>query len=289
MDEEIIIEQPTTAGSKLSPDEREEYFEKIKMTDAVKWDSQDVIEMILRPLGMGHYGAKFDDQNIAGRLLPAITEKELVELGITKVGDKRTLLQALDHLKQGQSLIDRTTIIHKFNTPPFFQRHEDVIDQQGYWEDAQGCAWAYHGTNKGAIHNFCCPCRVKHKRFQFTAAGLTISDLPSSCEKRCCSCWEVEEWEEDWDFRFLKDMNRSEEPQCCFFCRLKTMSLGFQNPAKADERATQISKNREPNWHPEPNTDRQWVVIKHPMLTKEWETHFRNIWDAVRLVASHGL
>ena len=35
MDEEIIIEQPTTAGSKLSPDEREEYFEKIKMTDAV--------------------------------------------------------------------------------------------------------------------------------------------------------------------------------------------------------------------------------------------------------------
>ena len=55
---------------------------------AQKWDSQDVIEMILRPLGMGHYGAKFDDQNIAGRLLPAITEKELVELGITKVGDK---------------------------------------------------------------------------------------------------------------------------------------------------------------------------------------------------------
>ena len=52
------------------------------------WNSNQVIEMILRPLGLGHYGAKFEDQNMCGRLLTSITVKELAELGITKVGDK---------------------------------------------------------------------------------------------------------------------------------------------------------------------------------------------------------
>lgn len=191
-----------------------------------------------------------------------------------------------------------------------------VIGSKEFWEDGQGCAWAYHGDSKcDAVHNFCCACRVKHKRYDFTRTGMQITDVPSLCDEIwlkyfCCLCWDwyaVWGQNEDFDFRFLKEMDRTDEPTCWHWCHLRTLRLGFQNETHdkiklekeriAREEATiccgaclrsslPCKRDYTPNILDNDGDDRQWVIIRHPALTKQWEGHFRYIWDNVRLVAS---
>ena len=52
----------------------------------------------LRGLGLGQYEAAFRDNEIDGKILPALTTEDLKELGVTIVGHRRRILQAVGEL-----------------------------------------------------------------------------------------------------------------------------------------------------------------------------------------------
>ena len=53
----------------------------------------------LRNLGLGQYEAAFRDNSVDVRVLPRLTSDDLKELGVTSVGHRRTLLDAISELK----------------------------------------------------------------------------------------------------------------------------------------------------------------------------------------------
>ena len=52
----------------------------------------------LKNLGLGQYEAAFSDNAIDGDLLPSLTAEDLKDLGVTIVGHRRKLLDAIDAL-----------------------------------------------------------------------------------------------------------------------------------------------------------------------------------------------
>jgi hypothetical protein len=53
----------------------------------------------LRSLGLEEYGAAFRDNKINERVLPSLTAEDLKELGVTALGDRRILLDAMAALR----------------------------------------------------------------------------------------------------------------------------------------------------------------------------------------------
>jgi len=54
----------------------------------------------LRELGLQQYEAAFRDNRIDVRVLPKLTAEDLKELGVTTVGDRRLLLEAIAALRK---------------------------------------------------------------------------------------------------------------------------------------------------------------------------------------------
>ena len=50
----------------------------------------------LRGLGLGQYAEKFRDNKIDAELLPHLTADDLKDIGVSAVGDRRRLLDAID-------------------------------------------------------------------------------------------------------------------------------------------------------------------------------------------------
>jgi hypothetical protein len=53
----------------------------------------------LRDLGLGQYAASFRDNAIDAGVLPNLTAEDLKDLGVTRVGDRRRLLEAISALR----------------------------------------------------------------------------------------------------------------------------------------------------------------------------------------------
>jgi hypothetical protein len=53
----------------------------------------------LRSLGLEEYEAAFRDNKINERVLPSLTAEDLKELGVTALGDRRILLDAIAALR----------------------------------------------------------------------------------------------------------------------------------------------------------------------------------------------
>ena len=49
----------------------------------------------LRSLGLGRYQAQFEENNIDAQVLPKLTIEDLKDLGVTAIGDRRKLLDAI--------------------------------------------------------------------------------------------------------------------------------------------------------------------------------------------------
>src|SRR3954447_9322463 len=54
----------------------------------------------LRKLGLQQYEAAFRDNRIDVRVLPKLTAEDLKDLGVTMVGDRRLLLEAIAALRE---------------------------------------------------------------------------------------------------------------------------------------------------------------------------------------------
>src|SRR6185437_13390674 len=61
----------------------------------------------LRGLGLGQYEDKFRDNKVDTDLLPRLTADDLRDIGVSAVGDRRRLLDAIAALPGG-SAVDRT-------------------------------------------------------------------------------------------------------------------------------------------------------------------------------------
>ena len=55
----------------------------------------------LRSLGLGKYEAAFRENSITEKVLPRLTAEDLKELGVSTVGDRRVLLDAIADLRTG--------------------------------------------------------------------------------------------------------------------------------------------------------------------------------------------
>jgi hypothetical protein len=60
--------------------------------DVVSW---------LRSLGLDKYEATFRDNSITEKVLPRLTAEDLKELGVSTVGDRRMLLDAIADIRSG--------------------------------------------------------------------------------------------------------------------------------------------------------------------------------------------
>src|SRR5580704_1667926 len=57
----------------------------------------------LRSLGLGQYEAAFRDNEVDDSVLPNLTAEDLKELGVTALGHRRKLLDAIAALRTGES------------------------------------------------------------------------------------------------------------------------------------------------------------------------------------------
>jgi hypothetical protein len=58
----------------------------------------------LRGLGLEHYEPAFRDNGIDAEALPKLTVDDLKNIGVTRVGDRRKLLEAIAALREGAPL-----------------------------------------------------------------------------------------------------------------------------------------------------------------------------------------
>jgi class 3 adenylate cyclase len=62
----------------------------------------------LRTLGLGQYEAAFRENSVTGDLLPTLTLEDLKDLGVTLVGHRRRLLDAIAALRSSADLTEKT-------------------------------------------------------------------------------------------------------------------------------------------------------------------------------------
>ena len=61
----------------------------------------------LRGLSLGEYEEKFRDHKIDGKVLASLTADDLRDIGVSAVGDRRRLLDAISLLAGARPLTDR--------------------------------------------------------------------------------------------------------------------------------------------------------------------------------------
>jgi SAM domain (Sterile alpha motif) len=62
----------------------------------------------LRELGLERYERAFQDNEVDARSLPHLTADDLKEVGVTAIGHRRLLLQAIAALQEKWRILDRT-------------------------------------------------------------------------------------------------------------------------------------------------------------------------------------
>jgi hypothetical protein len=72
----------------------------------------------LRSLGLGQYEAAFRDNAISEKVLPRLTAEDLKDLGVSTVGDRRILLDAIVDLRSGAKPIEAPSTAFETATPP---------------------------------------------------------------------------------------------------------------------------------------------------------------------------
>ena len=77
------------------------------LTNARELSGEDVVDIAawLNRLGLQQYEPAFRDNRIEADVLPSLTAEDLKDLGVTLVGDRRRLLDAIAALRPGASTV----------------------------------------------------------------------------------------------------------------------------------------------------------------------------------------
>lgn len=94
-------QQPTTELSQY--DLLDENFEK--------WTPEELADYIQRRESIGNYAELFRDQKIDGSIAHSITDDDLKEMGVSAIGDRKRICEALESLKQAKHQKDREKVL----------------------------------------------------------------------------------------------------------------------------------------------------------------------------------
>jgi class 3 adenylate cyclase len=81
----------------------------------------------LRELGLEQYASAFHDNAIDAAVLPSLTAEDLKDLGVTLIGHRRRLLDAIDALSAGVPAAARTAPAHDAPTPADAERRQLTV------------------------------------------------------------------------------------------------------------------------------------------------------------------
>src|ERR1700722_18782463 len=81
----------------------------------------------LRSLGLGKYEAAFRDNEIDETVLPSLTAEDLKDLGVSTVGHRRKLLNAVAALRNDTSAVGSPAEVRRISTESPAERRQVTV------------------------------------------------------------------------------------------------------------------------------------------------------------------
>lgn len=239
--------------SHTSSAEIEEYLLHLEPNEIAKWTNAEVCSQFLERIGFHYLTENFSVNNINGKVLLMVEERNLTEMGVSVIGDRLMIMSYLKLLKKKKVEHDKMATLWQGETP---------YGGLEYSEDCAQCC--------GKIF---CPCCITRKMWRITGQGIFYRIVPPM---PCLSTVR----QEYIDFRFLKDMELRTSNTCACFCSTDELLI------YADQKAVKASDGATGDH--EPIVDGASFGIPHQLLhpeAKEVENIVRTAWSNARLVA----
>ncbi|XP_063689793.1 uncharacterized protein LOC134822593 isoform X2 [Bolinopsis microptera] len=214
-----VTSQPGSAAG--STKEIEEYLVQLAPSEIAKWTTDEVCTQFLERIEFAYLIENFKVNNITGRVLLMLEERNLVEMGVNVIGDRLMILSYLKLLKKKKIEADKMATLWQGETP---------APGLAYSEDCCQC-----------MSKMCCPCCITRKLWRITGQGIFYRIVPP------CSMF-TEVRQEYIDFRFLKDMEL--RTRNTFACCCRTHELIMYAEQASDE-DTPDSRSIHPVLHPD--------------------------------------
>lgn len=134
-----------------------------KIEDFHKWDAEEFAQYLRDKAGLGDYYEMIVEHKVTGQVAPRLSDKDLKEMGISNIGDRKMFTKALEDLQKEQRKQEREKVIWEGKEVLFFS----------CWE---GCMKTCCG---------CCP--VDASEYKLTGTHLVIKTM-DPCRIGPCSC-----------------------------------------------------------------------------------------------------
>lgn len=160
-----------------------------------KWNSQQLADYVSSK-GLGDYSEMMMENNITGQVAHRLTDSDLTEMGITKVGDRLKMMQALESLKKAQQQQKREQVLWEGKEVLYFSCWDKACST------CCGCCPDDPSTYKltsthleiKTVEQFrigpitCC-CGHSYEIDNVDLSGINDADVkgvPPSCWQQCC-------------------------------------------------------------------------------------------------------
>jgi len=240
--------------SHTSSAEIEEYLLHLEPSEITKWTTGEVCSQFLERIGFHYLTENFSVNNINGKVLLMVEERNLTEMGVSVIGDRLMIMSYLKLLKKKKVEHDKMATLWQGETP---------YGGLEYSEDCAQCC--------GKIF---CPCCITRKMWRITGQGIFYRIVPPM------PCFSTVR-QEYIDFRFLKDMELRTTNACACFCSTDELLIYAQDQKSTKEGGA--AGDHEAILEAGPG-----FGVPHQLLhpeAKEVESIVRTAWSNARLVA----
>ena len=152
----------------------------------------------LRSKGLGDYAELFLNNNVTGSVAHRLTEANLKEMGVSKVGDRLAIMQALETLRKAKKLQEREKVIWTGTEQLYFSRYDALCSTCcGCCPDdpAQYKLMTNHLEIKTQQPNRCGPCKFCWGH-AYEIDNIDLSEIRDvdmqgvspTCFNACCCC-----------------------------------------------------------------------------------------------------
>lgn len=167
------------------------------------WTAQKLSEYIAAK-GLGDYSEFFLEHNIDGKVAHRLDDSNLKEMGVSKVGDRLKLLEALEALKKAQQQQTREVTIWEGEEVLYFSCYQRLCSTCCGCCPEDPSQYKLQNANleiKLVEHNRCGPCVCcyghKYTIDHIDLSQITDADVegvPPTCFQQCCCCGATQEW-----------------------------------------------------------------------------------------------
>eukprot|EP00041_Stephanoeca_diplocostata_P004059 m.40555 g.40555 ORF g.40555 m.40555 type:complete len:254 (-) comp14828_c0_seq1:235-996(-) len=220
------------------------------------WSVLDVCEKFLVPLGLAKLQQTFVDEKITGHVLLTLDKRDLKELDLGIIGDLVLVDRSLEILRREFKKVQREKVLW-----------------YGRWPEG-GIAY-YENGGQCCVYTLC-GCLFSTLDYRFTSMGIKIRTNPPTCNI-CCRPM----FNDNSDYRFLKDIDAYERPTLSCCCIRRGVNLTFDVKDESDERA---------GLRPKMACGKTVVTgekmdLSHPGLVKDKQDLIKHHWSEARLVS----